>query len=83
MNLQFIYFYYVDELIINLLLLVLTCTGDWVKGPGMFCYLVVFDKKIWHEAAYDCSVKGGDLISIQNKEENDFVQSMFLLIFVL
>ena len=82
MNLQFIYFYYVDETITNLLLLVSTCTGDWKKGPE-FCYLAVEETKTWQEASSFCSSKGGHLLSIQNQEENDYIYGMFPLNFVL
>ena len=51
---------------------VATCPEGWIKREE-FCYLVVKVHKNWQDASSECKKKGGNLASIHNKEENDFI----------
>ena len=53
---------------------VTTCPVGWVKREE-FCYLFVEERKNWQDASSECIKKGGNLVSIRNKEENEFIQS--------
>ena len=53
---------------------VTTCPEGWTRREE-FCYLLVEEKKNWEDASSDCKSKGGNLVSIHNKEEDDFIQS--------
>ena len=48
------------------------CPKGWIMREE-FCYLRVEEKKNWQDASSDCLKKGGNLASIHNKEENDFI----------
>ena len=49
-----------------------TCPEGWIRR-GEFCYLTNKEKKTWKDASSDCKMKGGNLASIHNKGENDFI----------
>ena len=49
-----------------------TCPEGWIKREE-FCYLLVKERKNWQDASSDWVMKGGNLASIHNKEENDFI----------
>ena len=49
-----------------------TCPEGWIMREE-FCYLIVEESKIWEHASSECKKKGGNLVSIHNKEENDFI----------
>ena len=49
-----------------------TCPEGWIMREE-FCYLRVEEPKIWEDASSECKKKGGNLASIHNKEENDFI----------
>ena len=51
---------------------VTTCPGGWIMREE-FCYLAPEGRKTWQDASSDCMMKGGNLVSIHNKEENDFI----------
>ena len=51
---------------------VTTCPEGWIRR-GEFCYLTTEEEKTWQDASSDCKIKGGNLASIHNKEENDFI----------
>ena len=53
---------------------VTTCPEGWNRKQE-FCYLLVKEKKKWQDASSECVKKEGNLVSIHNKEENDFIQS--------
>ena len=46
---------------------------DWVPH-GLFCYLFQAVRTPWPLAEFQCVQKGGHLVSIVDKAENDFVQ---------
>ena len=62
--------------------LVATCPGDWILW-GEFCYLHVKKSKTWQDASSYCENIGGNLASIHDKEENDFVWGKFIFIFYI
>ena len=51
---------------------VTTCPEGWIRR-GEFCYLTTEEEKTWQDASSDCVMKGGNLASIHNKEEKDFI----------
>ena len=57
------------------------CAENWVRREE-FCYLYVDTHLSWQHASNYCTGKGGNLASIHDKEENDFIWSKFLLTFV-
>ena len=66
---------YLDGTIsIYLVFSVTTCPVGWI-GRDEFCYLSTKEDKTWEDASNDCIKKGGNLVSIHNKEENDFIKS--------
>ena len=69
------YFYSVvkDEILIDFLLPVATCPEGWVRS-GTFCYLLVREFIQWQDASIECMKKGGNLTSIYDKKENNFIQ---------
>ena len=58
-------------------------TGEgWLQGPeGVdFCYKFhqsTSDQETWNNVEYKCLQEGGHLVSIHNKEENNFLMVMF------
>lgn len=51
------------------------CRKRWIKYES-HCYLAVNVKKTWREASEYCKGKGGDLTSISNQKEHDFIMSI-------
>ena len=45
--------------------------------------MYVEELKIWQDASSHCTKKGGNLASIHDQEENDFIFSEFLLTFYI
>ena len=45
--------------------------------------MYVEELKIWQDASSHCTKKGGNLASIHDKEENDFVWGKFIFIFYI
>ena len=58
------------------------CPEGWVMREG-FCYVYVKEPKSWKDASSDCIEKGGNLTSIHNKKEHDFIFSKFLSTFLI
>ena len=56
---------------------VTTCPDGWVRREE-FCYLLVEEFRSWQDASSYCMIKGGNLVSIHNKDEKDFILSKFL-----
>ncbi|XP_063423131.1 brevican core protein-like [Mytilus trossulus] len=40
------------------------------------CYLIVYEKTTWENAENECRKEYGSLVSIENKEENSWLQSL-------
>ena len=53
---------------------VTTCPVGWIMREE-FCYLGVEKEETWQSASNGCIKKGGNLVSIHNKEEDDFIYS--------
>ena len=51
---------------------VTTCPVGWIMREE-FCYLGVEKEETWQSASNGCIKKGGNLVSIHNKEEDDFI----------
>ena len=43
------------------------------------CYMWIDEKKDWQEAYNHCKNNDGDLVSILNKQENEFLKGKILL----
>ena len=52
----------------------LRCPDGWVKYKG-FCYLVQAEELTWAAARDSCVSKGGNLASIVDQAEEDFIKS--------
>ena len=50
------------------------CPAEW-KMYGESCYLFIDQLKTWPEANRFCGLFGGHLASINDKEEDKFIQS--------
>ena len=50
------------------------CPRGWEKN-GEFCYSIKSELKTWNEALNFCKESGGNLASIEDQQENDFIQS--------
>ena len=57
------------------------CPDQWVRR-GMYCYLAVKERKSWNDAVDFCKKTGGDLASIHDLGENEFIFSKFLLFLI-
>ena len=55
----------------------LKCPDGWDRHEN-FCYLLAKEKKIWEDASMQCKTFGGNMASIQDQEENLFLQGEFL-----
>ncbi|XP_039461439.1 C-type lectin domain family 4 member M-like isoform X1 [Oreochromis aureus] len=53
--------------------LLVKCPIDWAKF-GMSCYFKSTERKIWSESRTDCQSRGADLVIINNKEEQEFIE---------
>ncbi|XP_047460698.1 low affinity immunoglobulin epsilon Fc receptor-like isoform X1 [Mugil cephalus] len=51
------------------------CPEGW-KRFGCSCYFKSTQRKSWFESRTDCQSKGADLVTINNKEEQEFVRSL-------
>ncbi|XP_047460691.1 C-type lectin domain family 4 member G-like isoform X2 [Mugil cephalus] len=51
------------------------CPEEW-KRLGSSCYFKFTGEKTWDESRTDCQSKGADLVTINNKEEQEFVRSL-------
>ena len=49
-----------------------TCPVGWTMREEL-CFLLVEEKKNWQNASSDCVIKGGNLVSIYTKSDNDFI----------
>ncbi|XP_013387112.2 macrophage mannose receptor 1-like [Lingula anatina] len=49
-----------------------SCSGDWARF-GRHCYKTFEDQRTWTSAKNTCRRQGGDLVSILNEDENNFV----------
>ncbi|XP_023932856.1 C-type mannose receptor 2-like [Lingula anatina] len=49
-----------------------SCSGDWARF-GRHCYKIFDDQRTWTSAKDTCRRQGGDLVSILNEDENNFV----------
>uniref|UniRef100_A0A669DNQ6 C-type lectin domain-containing protein n=1 Tax=Oreochromis niloticus TaxID=8128 RepID=A0A669DNQ6_ORENI len=49
------------------------CPIDWAKF-GRSCYFKSTERKIWSESRTDCQSRGADLVIINNKEEQEFIE---------
>jgi hypothetical protein len=57
---------------------VCTHDGEGWTGYGGHCYRYFTDKKNWFDARAACQALGGDLASMANAAENDFVHSIVI-----
>ncbi|XP_049584847.1 secretory phospholipase A2 receptor-like [Syngnathus scovelli] len=55
--------------------------GWWMDNPSTdFCYLLNYkSRKTWQEARDDCLGLGGDLLSITNSYEQNFIQGLYAI----
>ena len=53
-----------------------SCPEGW-ENDRKFCYLHVKEFQRWDDAAYYCKSFGGEIASIHDQQENDFIQSKF------
>ncbi|XP_025758243.1 C-type lectin domain family 4 member M isoform X5 [Oreochromis niloticus] len=53
--------------------LLVMCPIDWAKF-GRSCYFKSTERKIWSESRTDCQSRGADLVIINNKEEQEFIE---------
>ncbi|XP_033181346.1 CD209 antigen-like protein A [Mastacembelus armatus] len=51
------------------------CPEGWTRF-GCSCYFKSTEKKWWYESRTDCRNKGADLVSINSKEEQEFVTKL-------
>ena len=51
------------------------CPDGWVKYEG-YCYLMQYEELPWTEAQDECVGRGGNLVSIANQAEADFIKSL-------
>ncbi|XP_026156082.1 C-type lectin domain family 10 member A-like [Mastacembelus armatus] len=51
------------------------CPEGWTRF-GCSCYFKSTEKKRWYESRSDCQDKGADLVSINSKEEQEFVTTL-------
>ena len=56
------------------------CPKGW-EYSGAYCYLQVNERIPWQNSSDYCRTAGGDLTSIHDEYENNFIKSEFLLTF--
>ncbi|XP_034149728.1 C-type lectin domain family 4 member E-like [Esox lucius] len=49
-----------------------TCFQHWIKS-GSGCYYIFTDYKTWTDSRQDCLDRGGDLVIINSREEQEFI----------
>ena len=58
--------------------LAVPCPNGWIKR-GQYCYKAVEVIKTWAESSQHCKSIGGELVSIHDQKENDFIKSKLTL----
>ena len=57
------------------------CRDGWIKYKTS-CYIFKKEMKNWYEASQSCEEEGGNLASILDKEENDFIHGKIFSFFI-
>ncbi|XP_036797745.1 CD209 antigen-like protein 2 [Oncorhynchus mykiss] len=54
------------------------CPGGWRKFDSS-CYFLSIVSKTWKESRRDCLNRGGDLVIIQSREEQDYIKTFMVM----